>query len=70
MICGYISMMIAVESNYRVAHSAKNSLGDGFKIALAAGCAMGFILVSIALATLTILIVIYKMIHVDDTNSE
>lgn len=67
MICGYICMMIAVESNYRVAHSAKNGLSEGFKIALAAGCSMGFILVSIALATLTLMIVIYKMIHVSDT---
>lgn len=66
MVCGYISMMIAVESNYRVAHSAKTGLCEGYKIALAAGCSMGFLLVSIALLMLTLLIVIYKLIHVDN----
>lgn len=66
MVCGYISMMIATESNYRVAHSAKSGLSEGFKIALAAGCSMGFILVSIALGMITLLIVIYKAIHVGD----
>jgi len=70
MVCGYISMMIAVESNYRVAHSAKNGLSEGYKVALAAGVSMGFTLVSIALMMITILIVIYKAIHVnDDDNS-
>ncbi|KAL4478399.1 hypothetical protein ABPG74_006634 [Tetrahymena malaccensis] len=69
MVCGYISMMIATESNYRVSHSAKSGLSEGFKIALAAGCSMGFILVSIALAMITILIVIYKAIHVNDHSS-
>lgn len=69
MICGYICMMIATESNYRVSHSCKNGLSEGFKIALAAGCSMGFILVSIALFMITILIVIYKWIHVTDNTS-
>ncbi|KAL4475816.1 hypothetical protein ABPG72_011377 [Tetrahymena utriculariae] len=69
MICGYISMMIATESNYRVSHSAKSGLSEGFKIALAAGCSMGFILVSIALAVLSLLIVIYKAIHVNSHDS-
>lgn len=64
MVCGYISMMIAVESNYRVSHSAKSGLSEGYKIALAAGCSMGFALVSIALFMIAILIVIYKAIHV------
>lgn len=68
MVCGYISMMIATDSNYRVAHSAKTGLSEGFKIALAAGCSMGFILVSIALFTITFLILIYKLIHVDSNS--
>lgn len=68
MVCGYISMMIAVESNYRVAHAAKNGLSEGYKVALAAGVSMGFTLVSIALMMITILIVIYKAIHVNDDN--
>jgi Na+/H+-translocating membrane pyrophosphatase len=69
MVCGYICMMIAVESNYRVALAAKNGLSEGYKVALAAGVSMGFILVSIALMMITILIVIYKAIHVDDNDN-
>lgn len=69
MACGYISMMIATESNYRVSYSVKNGLSEGFKIALAAGCSMGFGLVSIALFMITLLIVIYKAIHVGSDTS-
>lgn len=57
---GYISMKIAVFSNFRVSFMAKTSLANAFKTAFSAGCAMGFSLVSIALAVLTILLLIYK----------
>lgn len=66
MACGYICMMIAVDSNYRVSFSAKTGLSEAYKIALAAGVSMGFILVSIALIMLTLLVVAIKELHVGD----
>jgi len=41
-------------------------MADAFKCAFQAGCAMGFVLVSVALAILTLLLVIYYEIHCDN----
>lgn len=62
IVAGYISMKIAVHSNYRVAYTARNSLADAFKVAFSAGTSMGFSLVSIALLVLLIIIIIFKEI--------
>lgn len=62
MVCGLIGMQIAIYTNYRVAYCARNGLAEGFKTAYRGGTVMGFALVSIALLTLALLIVIYKSI--------
>ena len=56
---GYISMIIAVSSNYKVSYKATKSLPEAFRCALGAGAAMGFCLVSIALAVLGVLFYVY-----------
>lgn len=66
LICGYIGMMVATDSNQRVTFCAKSYVSDqnkfknAFNIAFRGGCVMGFCLVSISLAVLTTLIIVYK----------
>jgi len=68
-------MKIATRSNYRTTYSAykahtngegkEKAMAAAFKCAYAAGCAMGFTLVSIALLVVTILIIAYFYIMTD-----
>ena len=60
MLAGVISMLIAIQSNFRTTIQAKTNLALAFKTAYRAGCAMGFALVSISLLVLLILIVLFK----------
>lgn len=78
LISGYIGMYIATRANVRTTYQAykyygkqgdadfKNpeseSLKHAFVTAFRGGCVMGFILVSLALAILTFLIMVYKSI--------
>jgi len=63
---GYACMMIATSSNSKTAAGCVSSLKDGFRVAFRAGCAMGFLLVSIALGVLMLLIIIEYNIRCDD----
>jgi H(+)-translocating pyrophosphatase len=60
IICGYIGMMIATSTNSRTCYNAHFGLGPAFKVAYQGGCVMGFSLVSISLATLMLIILVYK----------
>lgn len=60
--CGAIGMMIATYTNYRVTFCAKRGLADAFRTAYRGGCVMGFALVSIALLTLLLIILVFKAI--------
>lgn len=60
MICGGFGMRIATFANYRTTSCAKTSLGFAFKTAFRAGCVIGFTLVSLAMAILLVLILVYK----------
>lgn len=62
MLCGALGMLIATYSNYRTTYTASKSLADGFRTAYRAGCVMGFILVSLSLAVLLVLILIYDSV--------
>ncbi|CAK87669.1 unnamed protein product (macronuclear) [Paramecium tetraurelia] len=72
MLCGYLGMAIATAANYRTAFSAITSLANAFQMAYRGGCVMGFLLVSISLAILSLIIIIYNAIIVksDDNNYE
>jgi H(+)-translocating pyrophosphatase len=71
ILCGTIGMIVATRTNYRVTFLAKDGLQDAFRVAYRAGCAMGFLLVSIGLLTLTVLIVMYKrMMGMQDHSSD
>ncbi len=57
---GYIGMMIATQGNARTTVSAKDNIGDAFKVALNSGAVMGFALVSLAVLGLVIVYVVLK----------
>jgi H(+)-translocating pyrophosphatase len=62
--CGYIGMTIATIANVRVCYKAATLKTDGlkeaFNVAFKGGCVMGFCLVSLALAIMTIVIIVFK----------
>ncbi len=77
IISGFIGMYIATRANVRVTYQADkyladqgNSLRQGFIVAFKGGCVMGFCLVSLALAILTTLIIIYIAILKPSTTEE
>ncbi len=57
---GYIGMMIATQGNARTTVSAKDNIGDAFKVALNSGAVMGFALVSLAVLGLVIVYIVMK----------
>ena len=62
MLCGYIGMAIAVESNFRTTFKAIDGIGPAFKVAYRGGCVMGFSSVGLGLGILMIMMIIYKAI--------
>ena len=62
MLCGYIGMRIAVNSNYRTTYKAISSLEEAYNVAFRGGCVMGFSTVGIALGVLLTIMIIYKKI--------
>lgn len=70
MLCGYIGMAIAVESNYRTTYKAIDGIGEAFKVAYRGGCVMGFASVGFGLGILMILMLIYRAIAQPHNQSE
>lgn len=73
---GFIGMHIATRANVRVAYQANkylndtgSSLKEAFTVAFKGGCVMGFCLVSLALAVLTLLIIVFLAL-LKPTNTE
>lgn len=62
ILCGGIGMKIATFTNYRVTFEARSGLANAFRTAYRGGTVMGFTLVSLALASLLILIIVFKSI--------
>jgi H(+)-translocating pyrophosphatase len=62
MICGILSMKIAVSTNYRTTFKAINSLEEAFKIAYRGGVVIGFTTIGLGLGVLLSIILIYKRI--------
>ena len=59
IVCGLIGMRIAVMANYRTTYKAISSLAEAFSTAYRAGCVMGFGMVSVSLAILATIMIIY-----------
>ena len=77
LLSGFIGMTVATKTNVRVTYSAaynypnkELALSSAFNVAFTGGTVMGFCLISLALAILTILIIVYKTIlnpqNIDD----
>lgn len=63
IVCGLIGMKIAVAANFRTTFKAITSLADAFNCAFQSGCVMGFSMVSISLAMLLTIMLIFKAIY-------
>ncbi|GAB5355713.1 hypothetical protein AAMO2058_000229100 [Amorphochlora amoebiformis] len=59
LLSGWIGMRIAVYANSRVALKCYDKLSAGFSLALSAGAVMGFSIMTLALFSLTSLIILY-----------
>jgi inorganic pyrophosphatase len=82
LVSGYIGMFIATRANVRTTYQAykyynkgstnedAQSLKMAFDVAFRGGCVMGFALVSLALAILCILIIVYKQMIQPDTEEK
>jgi len=62
---GWGGMMVATECNVKTAEAAKRSLNDALKIAFAGGAVMGFVVVGLGLAGLTILFYLFALGYED-----
>ena len=60
MLAGYVGMMIATTTNYKVTYLCNTSIDAGFIAAFNGGQVLGFCLVGVALLILEILILCYK----------
>jgi Na+/H+-translocating membrane pyrophosphatase len=67
MLCGYLGMLIAVDTNWRVTYACNSDIDTGFHIAFAGGQVLGFALVGIALLILHILISVYSYLYLPTT---
>jgi len=58
---GWGGMIVATECNVKTAEAAKRSLNDALKIAFAGGAVMGFVVVGLGLAGLTVLFYLFAL---------
>jgi inorganic pyrophosphatase len=69
IVCGFIGMKIATAANYRTTFTAYQGLGAAFSTAYHGGCVMGFILVSLSLAVLMTLILVYRSLYLNEKST-
>lgn len=67
MLCGYLGMKIATQTNWRTTYACNISIDEGFHVALKGGQVLGFALVGLALLILMILIQIYTALFLPYT---
>lgn len=69
-IAGYLGMMIAVRSNVRTTAAARNSLNGALRVAFASGTVMGTMVVTLALAGICVLFLIFIALPDEQQNIE
>jgi len=62
IVSGYIGMKVATAGNARTTVSARNNIGDAFRVALNSGAVMGFSLVGLASLGLIIIFLVMSVI--------
>jgi len=60
MLCGYIGMKIATETNVKTTYLCNIDIEQGFRVAFQGGEVLGFCLVGLALLILEVMILAYK----------
>jgi H(+)-translocating pyrophosphatase len=66
IVSGFLGMRIAVAANVRTTKECSISLSRGFVVAYKAGSVLGFTLVGLALLFLTLLVMVYRRIYLQD----
>ena len=66
IVSGYIGMKVATAGNARTTVSARNNIGDAFRVALNSGAVMGFSLVGLATLGLIVIYLVMSAILPDD----
>jgi H+-translocating diphosphatase len=66
IVSGFLGMRIAVAANVRTTKECSISLSRGFVVAYKAGSVLGFCLVGLALLFLTLLIMVYRRVYLED----
>ena len=66
IVSGYIGMKVATAGNARTTVSARNSIGDAFRVALNSGAVMGFSLVGLASLGLIVIFLVMSAILPED----
>lgn len=66
IVSGYIGMKVATAGNARTTVSARNNIGDAFRVALNSGAVMGFSLVGLATLGLIVIYLVMGAILPDD----
>ncbi len=66
IVSGYIGMKVATAGNARTTVSARNNIGDAFRVALNSGAVMGFSLVGLASLGLIIIFLVMSAILPED----
>lgn len=69
-VAGYIGMMIAVRSNVRTTAAARQSLNGALRVAFASGTVMGTMVVTLALAGICVLFLLFIALPDDQQNIE
>ncbi len=66
IVSGYIGMKVATAGNARTTVSARNNIGDAFRVALNSGAVMGFSLVGLASLGLIVIFLVMSAILPED----
>jgi K(+)-stimulated pyrophosphate-energized sodium pump len=66
IVSGYIGMKVATAGNARTTVSARNNIGDAFRVALSSGAVMGFALVGLATLGLILIFLFMGAVLPDD----
>jgi H+-translocating diphosphatase len=70
ILAGYIGMRVAVYTNVRTTKECASDIHNGFVVAYRGGQVLGFMLVSLALAVLMLIIIVFKQMSIIDGDTD
>ena len=69
-MAGFIGMLVAVQSNVRVASAAQKSLGQALIVALRGGAVTGFLVIALSVLGVTLVYIIFGGLHQSCPNAD